>query len=134
MLFIVTALIIIIALPFLVGIFISAPTYKGPVSDHFNGKTFINPENKKARPLKDVIKWMRSRKRGPWSQTGNFPPGEKPLDRVTDGIRITFVNHSTFLIQTSSLNILTDPVWSQRVSPFEWAGPARKRPPGVRLE
>lgn len=46
-------------------------------------------------------------------------------------VAITFVNHATFLIQLDGMNILTDPVWSRRVSPFRWLGPARVRKPGV---
>jgi L-ascorbate metabolism protein UlaG (beta-lactamase superfamily) len=46
---------------------------------------------------------------------------------------ITFINHSTFLIQVNGLNILTDPVWSKRCSPFQWAGPKRFHEPGVAL-
>jgi L-ascorbate metabolism protein UlaG (beta-lactamase superfamily) len=34
----------------------------------------------------------------------------------------------------NEVNVLTDPVWSQRVSPVSWAGPRRHRPPGVRFE
>jgi L-ascorbate metabolism protein UlaG (beta-lactamase superfamily) len=37
-------------------------------------------------------------------------------------------------MQTQGLNILTDPVWSERVSPFSFAGPERVRAPGVRFE
>jgi L-ascorbate metabolism protein UlaG (beta-lactamase superfamily) len=44
------------------------------------------------------------------------------------------VNHSTFLIQVDGINILTDPVWSERVSPFTFTGPRRMRPPGVKFE
>jgi L-ascorbate metabolism protein UlaG (beta-lactamase superfamily) len=47
---------------------------------------------------------------------------------------ITYVNHSTFLIQVAGVNILTDPVWSDRVSPVSFAGPRRYRPAGVRFE
>jgi L-ascorbate metabolism protein UlaG (beta-lactamase superfamily) len=46
-------------------------------------------------------------------------------------VAITFVNHATFLIQFDGMNILTDPVWCRRVSPFRWLGPARVRMPGV---
>jgi L-ascorbate metabolism protein UlaG (beta-lactamase superfamily) len=49
-------------------------------------------------------------------------------------LRVTFVNHSTFLLQTEGLNLLTDPVWSERVSPVTFAGPRRRRAPGLRLE
>ena len=41
------------------------------------------------------------------------------------------VGHSTLLIQTAGLNILTDPVWSPRVSPLSFAGPKRVNPPGI---
>ena len=44
------------------------------------------------------------------------------------------MNHATVLIQVDELNILTDPVYSLRASPFQWAGPRRIRSPGVRLE
>ena len=46
---------------------------------------------------------------------------------------VYFVNHSTFLIQLGNFNILTDPVWSNRVSPFKWLGPQRMRPPGIKF-
>jgi N-acyl-phosphatidylethanolamine-hydrolysing phospholipase D len=46
-------------------------------------------------------------------------------------IRITWIGHATTLIQMGGLNVLTDPVWSHRVSPVRWAGPARIEPPGL---
>ena len=47
----------------------------------------------------------------------------------------TFVGHSTFLLQFSGgLNVLTDPVWSERVSPVKFAGPRRARPPAVAFD
>ncbi len=51
-----------------------------------------------------------------------------------DELRITAVGHSTFLIQIGPLNILTDPVWSERCSPFAFAGPRRRHPPGLGLD
>ena len=118
----------------LVAYFISAPGYKGPVSGHFDGKRFINPGGVKAKGFPDVLKWMSQRKRGVWKPNMLVAPGAKPVDKVTDGIKVTFVNHSTFLIQLGGLNILTDPVWSERTSPFTFAGPKRMRPPGIRFE
>lgn len=47
---------------------------------------------------------------------------------------MTFVGHSTVLLQTEGLNILTDPIWSERCSPVSWAGPRRHRIPGIRME
>jgi L-ascorbate metabolism protein UlaG (beta-lactamase superfamily) len=46
-------------------------------------------------------------------------------------IRATWVGHSTFLLQIGGWNILTDPVWSRRVSPVAWLGPERLTPPGL---
>ncbi len=48
-----------------------------------------------------------------------------------DYIRVSYVGHVTFLIQIDGLNILTDPVWSERVSPFTFAGPKRMVKPSI---
>lgn len=117
------------------GFFLSAPVYKGPVSDHFDGKKFINPGGVQAKGLRELPKWLAGRnERIPWTSRMSIPPGKKPVEKNEDGVRVTFVNHSTFLLQMEGLNILTDPVWSERVSPFSFAGPKRMRPPGIRLE
>lgn len=42
-----------------------------------------------------------------------------------DAIQITWIGHSTFLIQVDGLNILTDPLFSKRASPVQFAGPKR---------
>jgi N-acyl-phosphatidylethanolamine-hydrolysing phospholipase D len=47
---------------------------------------------------------------------------------------ITWVGHATMLIQMGGLNILTDPHFSERASPFQWAGPKRLHAPGVQLK
>ena len=117
------------------GWIFSAPVYRGPVSDHFDGKKFSNPGNVKAGGFKDLIRWMRHREKGEWKEIRDAAYGPAPADRVDgDSVVVTFVNHSTFLIQTRGLNILTDPVWSERASPVPFAGPKRMRPPGVRFE
>ncbi len=41
------------------------------------------------------------------------------------------VGHASLLVQTAGLNILTDPVWSDRVSPLSFAGPKRVNAPGI---
>ena len=47
---------------------------------------------------------------------------------------VTWVNHDTFLLQFAGLNILTDPVWCERASPFAWIGPRRVHAPGIALD
>jgi L-ascorbate metabolism protein UlaG (beta-lactamase superfamily) len=56
------------------------------------------------------------------------PPPPAPRD---GGITATWINHATFLFQTAQFNFLTDPVFSERVSPVSWAGPRRVHVPGV---
>ena len=116
-----------------VGYFISAPKYKGEASDHFDGKKFFNPDCDGPKGFADVFKWLLTRKRTRW-QKNNSTFNLKPVERIESGLRITFINHTTFLIQLNGLNILTDPIWSERASPFAWAGPKRMQPPGVKLQ
>jgi N-acyl-phosphatidylethanolamine-hydrolysing phospholipase D len=47
---------------------------------------------------------------------------------------ITWIGHSTLLVQMNGMNILTDPQWSQRASPVSWGGPRRLSPPGLEFE
>lgn len=105
-------------------------------SDHFNGKKFFNPTLEKpfSPGFSDIFKMMREgRAKWPENVENKAVPnlGEKlnPND-----VAITFVNHATFLIQLPEMNILTDPVWSERTSPVSWFGPKRVRKPGVRFE
>jgi len=119
----------------LLGWFFSAPAYHGPVSDHFDGKRFINTGGAKAKGFKEMLKWVRQRQPGIWVEQMELPYGPAPAGRVQgDTVVVTFVNHSTFLIQTQGLNILTDPIWAERASPVGFAGPKRMRPPGIRFE
>lgn len=119
----------------ILGRIYSAPVYRGPVSDHFNGKKFINPGGVQPKGFTELYKWFRTRQRGEWKELKDIPYRPTPAGKVEgDSMVVTFVNHSTFLIQTRALNILTDPVWSERASPVTFFGPKRKRPPGIRFE
>jgi N-acyl-phosphatidylethanolamine-hydrolysing phospholipase D len=46
---------------------------------------------------------------------------------------VTWVGHATVLAQVGGLNLLTDPIFSERASPVSFAGPKREQPPGVAL-
>jgi L-ascorbate metabolism protein UlaG (beta-lactamase superfamily) len=113
----------------------SAPAYVGPPSDHYDGAFFNTHPRVEHRGTVDLIRWQVHRKRGAWRERISSAPGPPPPHRVTgDALRVTFVNHSTLLVQTAGLNILTDPVWSDRIGPSSLVGIARKRPPGIRFE
>jgi L-ascorbate metabolism protein UlaG (beta-lactamase superfamily) len=49
-------------------------------------------------------------------------------------ITVTWVGHSTLLLQLDGLNILTDPHWGSRASPISFIGPKRHQPPGIPFE
>lgn len=130
-----SAIAIFISAVFLIGYSVSAPVYKGEALAHFNGKQFKNPSGIEAKGFGDVFKFLLNRQREPWAKNMDLASGPAPESNPDpDKIKITFVNHSTFLIQYKGLNILTDPVWSQRTSPFQFAGPERMRPPGINFE
>ena len=103
-------------------------------SDHFDGSTYFNPwgvNNEKT--LLDVLSWKLKGTAAEWPEKVATP--QYPLPNPTqDTITVTWVNHSTFLIQTDSLNILTDPIWAERCSPVSFAGPKRVVDPGISFE
>ena len=49
------------------------------------------------------------------------------------GLRVTWFGHSSTLLEVDGTRVLTDPVWSERASPVEWAGPNRWYPPTIEL-
>ena len=102
---------------------------------HFDGKRFFNPDAPQARGFWDVLRWkLTSRPERSPSFVLDVVPSQPPASVEPDELRITLINHSTLLLQQSGMNILTDPVWSERVSPFRSIGPRRRRAPGVRFE
>ncbi len=118
------------------GCVLSAPRYQGPPSAHFDGERFLNQGNVTEAGTADLLRWLLGgAPKGPWAQVQDAPSGPRPPYRVPAGtLRVTFVNHATVLLQLDGVNVLTDPIWSQRASPFSFAGPARFRPPGLRFE
>ena len=80
-----------------------------------------------------ALKWMREFRKQKWDPV-DFPmaqndPAWLKANRSQDCL--TWVGHSTFLLQLGGLNLLTDPHFSGRASPFSFAGPARMSPPGL---
>jgi L-ascorbate metabolism protein UlaG (beta-lactamase superfamily) len=99
---------------------------------HHDGRRFYNPFSKQ-RTIWDVIRWLINRKTTPWPSVA--VQQEKVQKMTESGVcDVTFINHSTVLLQFKGCNILTDPIWSQRASPFSWFGPKRAHVPGVKFE
>lgn len=108
--------------------------YIGPVSDHFDGRYFHNiPE--RYRTFKELLAWLFTRKPVPWPEHIEIDKFPKPKPRSEENeLLVTFVNHATVLIQWNGMNFLTDPIWSERASPFTWTGPKRVHEPGIAWE
>lgn len=115
---------------------LQVPTYKGEVSDHFDGKKFYNPGKSGLGRFWELMKYNRQNKRGSWEkQLVDSPVTSLISDFSESGkIRYFHINHATVLMQLDGINILTDPVYGKRASPLSWAGPERYREPGISLD
>jgi len=102
-----------------------------PLHSHFDGTRFRNISSRR-NGFGAMIRWLLLRHHRSWHPALDSRP-EQPPPQHSDSLRITFVNHATFLLQFEGINILTDPIWSKRAAPVSWAGPRRHRPPGIRL-
>ena len=79
--------------------------------------------------------YFKYRAQGTWPKKIPLKLLDNPPKKILGkDLRLTNVGHATFLIQTLGLNILTDPVWSERVSPFKFMGPKRVVEPGIKFE
>ena len=129
--------------------------YRGPASDHFDGERFFDPDApEEARGFSTMARFFSGAGRAEWPDrvpvTPAYPPAaatpcpplrgaavenwKRCVDRVDPRLMVaTWIGHATVLVQAGGVNILTDPIWSERASPFSFVGPKRARAPGVRL-
>lgn len=110
--------------------------------NHYTANGFKNPyPTYKERSFADILKWLV------WDKISGKKPARPDyydfkaahndgafLRNNRDKFTITWIGHSTVLLQLNGVNILTDPIWSERASPFSFIGPKRYMPPGVSLK
>ena len=84
------------------------------------------------KPFRDLIKWMSSDVKPILSEI-EVSDDWKSINLNQDNDYIIWIGHSTFLIKKSGIVILTDPVFSDRASPFKNIGPERLIPPAIPL-
>ena len=107
----------------------------GKKTPHFKNGIFHNQKQLRCNTLWDLVSIRFSKNWAKWPQWIEIPLQKKPIPRVEGSqIRVTFINHSTFLIQTGGYNILTDPIYSHRCSPVPFVGPARVHKPSIPFE
>ncbi|MCP4021795.1 MAG: hypothetical protein GY729_08125 [Desulfobacteraceae bacterium] len=108
-------------------------SYQGQVSDHFDGNKFYNPEPD--HTFFEHIKWMWEMETVEWPDWIEDSRQPAPPEQVKNkALRVTYVNHATVLIQMDGINILTDPIWSNKAGPLSWFGAGRIRAPGIKIK
>ena len=101
-------------------------------SDHFDGRRYFNPNGANGQPFYKVPRLLITPKTR-WPREVPVQPQRPPAPGVAD-VNVTFVGHSTFLIQTAAANVLIDPMYAERAGPLPFTGPRRVRVPGVRFD
>lgn len=85
--------------------------------------------------VRDLLRWILFRKRPPRPEAHPLTPNDpEGLRANREFPTLTWIGHSTFLIQIEGRNILTDPIFTGRASPVYFAGPKRVTPVGLRME
>jgi L-ascorbate metabolism protein UlaG (beta-lactamase superfamily) len=138
----ISAIVFMMIVIFLVNLTYASKGYKWDISDHFDGKRFYNigwspRESYRIERSEDkkwgLIYWLLHREKNKWKERKITQI--KPKERNTsDEVVMTYIGHATVLIQIAGINILTDPVWSPRASPWPWLGPKRYTGVWVKLE
>ncbi|WP_077036129.1 MBL fold metallo-hydrolase [Pelomonas sp. KK5] len=106
-------------------------------SHHRKGTFQNNYLEFKPRSLAEVLRWRREA-----AAAGRPKPPTTPIPQVAPDLALiaaprqpamTWIGHSTVLAQLGGLNVLTDPVFSERASPLSFIGPRRHQPPALSL-
>ena len=104
------------------------------------GKRFENPVptavGNWTTMLKVLHRYMTNREeRSPKTPLGPFRTDTRLFNSPpVSGLRVTWMGHSSSLIEIDGLRVLVDPVWDERAAPMTWAGPKRFFAPPLRLE
>nr|WP_229634296.1 MBL fold metallo-hydrolase [Duganella qianjiadongensis] len=97
-----------------------------------------------SQPLSSVLRWRWQRWRDQLPVPAVNPPASARPDLArlhayaqqtgADQPSLSWIGHASVLIQAGGLSILTDPIFSERASPVQFAGPRRLQPPGIALD
>jgi N-acyl-phosphatidylethanolamine-hydrolysing phospholipase D len=106
---------------------------------HHTPNGFKNTHEYEEHGFWDFLRWRQERanKDIPGPESYNFPLAQNDpnfLNHNRDKKTVTWIGHATILLQLGGYNILTDPHFSRRASPVQWAGPERVAPLGLAFE
>ena len=85
------------------------------------------------KSIKDLIRWQRNQKK-PTLAYIDLSDDWQNINLDIENNYLIWIGHSTFLIKIDGLTILTDPVFSERASPFKRFGPKRLIPPSLSIK
>lgn len=127
-----TLLVVLLCVGVGLDFYFKSSVHKGPLSEHFDGNKFFN-FYKQSSSLNDLRKliWQSFTDKKAWPH--HLELQHKPnFSTINDNkIKLSFIGHSTFVIQTRHGDLITDPIFSKRASPVQWAGPKRVIDPAV---
>ncbi len=106
------------------------------MNEHHTSGGFFNPYNEELRRLSDLYRWMKERYKHP-GRSVSLHPQPVDLDFIHHNRTrplIIWLGHSAFLLQYDGFNILTDPMLSDRASPFPFLGPRRHTQPAIHVQ
>jgi L-ascorbate metabolism protein UlaG (beta-lactamase superfamily) len=104
------------------------------------GRRFSNPVPTEIGGLSTMFKvlphfLMNRAETVPKRQLGPFTTDVAVYGTAPEsGLRVTWMGHSSLLVEIDGVRVLIDPVWDERASPMRWAGPKRFYAPPVRLQ
>ncbi len=110
----------------------------GPDSDHHDAEGYRNVDGSRVNPPLGAVfdfSWSMWRAKRPAvpDSLRQVAPDLGLLQRNRTENTVTWIGHSTVLLQMGALNVLTDPVFGKRASPLSWWGPKRRTEPGLTI-
>ena len=104
---------------------------------HHTREGFRNTAPTRSRSTGEFLRWQRERREldipAPKIDLAVVPPDLPFIQGNRKQFAVTYIGHATVLVQLGGVNVLTDPHFSQRAFPVQFAGPRRWQPPGVAL-
>ena len=137
-----SALVTLLLIAIMTNASASENPYYDPAKPHHTPQGFRNNYSDKVeKSLGHVLRWQ-------WeAYRDDLPkPAQTPTPQVAPDLAllksytaaaaptVTWIGHATLLVQAGGLNVLTDPVFSERASPLQIMGPKRAQPPGVAMD
>lgn len=113
----------------------ASASYLYAKSDHFDGSRFFFPGKDITKGFGDLLKWQLGGTQKEWPKWRENPKSNDFQVMPAPGqFQFHYINHATIYVRSAQQAFITDPVWSERTSPFQWVGPKRVRAPGAALE